>query len=479
MPPLPSLDAAFAALRARLGVRTSFPTDVLAEAERVARERDPSASPVHPDRTALPFVTIDPPGSRDLDQALHLERSGTGYTVRYAIADVGFWVDRGSGIEAEAWQRGVTFYAPDERERLYPPALSEGAASLLPDHDAPAVLFTLELDERAEIRSGSVERARVRSRAQLTYAQVLAAVDGASPDPEWLPLLREIGELRVEREAERGGVSLPILDQHVQRRAAAGLGYVLAYDEPNRAEEWNAQISLLTGHFAALEMLRAGVGLLRTMPAFERGSVRRFRALAKGLGFQWPKSESYAHFIRGLDLDHPNVPVLLWQAQRTMRGAAYVAFEGEPPEHPLHAALAFPYAHATAPLRRLADRYVLDLLVELDAERRPEPEAVTTLRDLPPVMREAQSTENRLEREVVNLAEAWTLRDRVGDVFPATVIGEWRGDTEVQLAEPPVRALLSGGGQHELGGAVTVRVAGVDPQRGRVKLRLAKTPGDG
>jgi exoribonuclease R len=62
MPPPPPLDDAFAALRARLGIRTVLPPGVLTEAERVARERDPSASPVHADRTALPFVTIDPRG---------------------------------------------------------------------------------------------------------------------------------------------------------------------------------------------------------------------------------------------------------------------------------------------------------------------------------------------------------------------------------------------------------------------------------
>ena len=94
-------------------------------------------------------MTIDPPGSLDLDQAYFGERRGDGYRVRYAIADVGHFVARGGPIEAEAWRRGQTAYAPDKRSPVYPLSLSEGAASLLPDGDRPAVCFTLDLDAAA------------------------------------------------------------------------------------------------------------------------------------------------------------------------------------------------------------------------------------------------------------------------------------------------------------------------------------------
>ncbi|CAN5701904.1 hypothetical protein BH23GEM3_BH23GEM3_20030 [soil metagenome] len=65
-----------------------------------------NASRVHKDRPAIPFVTVDPPGSRDLDQAVHAEREGSGYRVRYAIADVVFQVGRGGTVEREACSRG-------------------------------------------------------------------------------------------------------------------------------------------------------------------------------------------------------------------------------------------------------------------------------------------------------------------------------------------------------------------------------------
>ncbi|MGH3651130.1 MAG: RNB domain-containing ribonuclease, partial [Acidimicrobiia bacterium] len=66
-----------------------FPPEVIDEAMGI-EPRLPNQ-----DLTGVPFVTIDPPGARDLDQALHLERRDSGYRVRYAIADVGAFVSPG------------------------------------------------------------------------------------------------------------------------------------------------------------------------------------------------------------------------------------------------------------------------------------------------------------------------------------------------------------------------------------------------
>lgn len=475
------IEHAFQRAREELEIRHDFPPEALREAERAARERDPAASSAHADLTAVPFVTIDPPGSRDLDQALHLERAGEGLRLRYAIADVGFWVDRGGAVEREAWLRGVTFYAPDLRVPLYPPVLGHEAASLLPDGDRPAVVFTVETDARAEPTMVRVERARVRSRAQLTYAQAQEHVEGGGhsfagePWSESLLLLRPFGEARRAREAERGGVSLPAIEQHVQQDAAARLGYQLEYEVPAASEQWNEQVSLLTGHVAAARMLRAGVGLLRVMPPREPEATERFRRAALALGFPWPEGMSYPDFIRSADLRHPRLPTLVWQARRVGRGADYAAFEGAPPEHPGHAALAMPYAHVTAPLRRLADRYALDLLVALEAGGRPSAAETETLRGLATVMNEADARAAKLERRTVDIAEAWTLRGCEGRSYPATVLGARGGEVEVQVEEPPVRATArreGGEPRVEPGDTVSVRLISVDVEGGETRFQV-------
>lgn len=480
-PDVARIEAAFERKRDELGIRDGFPPEVVAEAEAAAK-RDPSADPDRVDLTEIPFVTIDPPGSRDLDQALRIERAGDGFRLWYAIADVGFFVDRGGAVEREAWLRGETFYAPDRKVPLYPPALSEGGASLLPDQRCPAVVFDFTLDARAEPVETRVERALVQSRAQLTYAQALEHVEGGGkrfagePWADTLTLLKEFGELRREREAERGGVSLPILSQHVQRTAAAKLGYVLEYEEPQASEDWNAQVSLLTGHEAAARMLRGGTGLLRLMPGPEEKAVETFRRAAKAMGVPWPEGMRYADFIRSLDPCHPCSPAVVWQARRVARGADYVAFHEAPPEDPLHHALAMEYAHATAPLRRLGDRYVLDLLVALEKGVRPPPEEGAMLRELAAVLNEAETRSGRLDRAVVDVAEAWTLQPKVGESFPATLLGVRGPRVEVQIEEPPVRAEAERGAHDEylrVGQHVRVRLDGVSVEEGRLDFVLA------
>ena len=136
----------FAAIRAEFAVPEEFPAEVLAEAEE--RARTPELPEL--DATDVPLVTLDPPGSRDLDQAVHLARRTDGFRVTYAIADVGSFVRPGGVVDAEARRRGQTLYSPDRRTPLHPPVLSEGAASLLPDQLRPAVLWTIDLDDDGE-----------------------------------------------------------------------------------------------------------------------------------------------------------------------------------------------------------------------------------------------------------------------------------------------------------------------------------------
>ena len=125
-----------------------------------------------------------------------------------------------------------------------------------------------------------------------------------------------------------------------------------------------------------------------------------------------------------------------WAARGTPRSRARC-----PAEH-VHAGLATSYAHTTAPLRRLADRYVLDLLVDLEAGRSPSPEAVATLARLPDTMEEAESRAGQVERAIVDDLEARLLEHRVGEEFDAAVVEHDARGARLQIAEPPIRARL-------------------------------------
>ncbi len=432
--------------------------------EPARREAEAAAAVALPpvDRTGIPLVTVDPPTSRDLDQALHLARRGSGYVVRYAIADVASYVRPGGALEAETWRRGQTVYLPDGRVPLHPPVLSEGAASLLPDGDRAAVLWTIELDARGETTSVGLERATVRSRAKLDYAGLQRALDEGSA-PEAVTLLPEIGALLAARAAERGAVDLRLPEQEVERE---GNGWRLVLRAPLAVEEHNAQISLLTGRAAARIMLDGGIGLLRTMPPPRAETVEALHSTARALGLDWPAGAP----LPPVDPADPRGAAFLDQAAEMLRGAAYTAFDGTPPELTGHGGVGAPYAHVTAPLRRLADRYATEVCLALH-EGRPVPDwARAALPKLPAAMAATDKVAGAAARGAVALAEAVLLADRVGETFDAAVldVDDKRPGGTVAIDDPAVVARCSG--TLPLGERVRVRLVEAEPRTRTVKF---------
>ena len=447
-------------LRDELGVPAAFPAEVLAEAQVAAG--DPRMPDL--DRTDLALFTVDPVGSRDLDQAVAVERRPTGYRVHYAIADVAAFVTAGSALDAEAHRRGVTLYAPDRNVALHPEVLSAGAGSLLPGQVRPALLWTFDLDADAELTATDVRRARVRSRRQLSYPEVQQALDAGAAD-DGLVLLGEVGRLRQAIAAERGAVHLPTPEQEVVDETDGSPRLVFRAQLP--VERWNAEISLLTGMAAAALMLAGNVGLLRTLPSPDPSEVASVRRSALALGLPWPAGRPYAEVISELDPEVPEAAALLTYAGRLLRGAAYTAFDGARPEQASHSAVAAPYAHCTAPLRRLADRHAGEICLALVAGQEPPPWAREALPALPATMAGATRRAQELERAVVDLAEAVVLGPRLRETFDAVVVesGETRG--VVQLREPAVRARCHGANL-PLGQELEVRLTEVDVAARRV-----------
>jgi len=456
----------FAAIRERLEIPAAMPPEVEAAA-RQAAERAVGADRV--DRRDIPFVTIDPVGSRDLDQALHIEARGEGHRIHYAIADVAAFVDPGDPVDQEAWHRVVTLYSPDHRAPLHPAPLSEGAASLLAEGDRPAVLWSIDLDERGEVTGRRVERALVRSRAQLGYPEAQGLADrGGHPA---LGELRTVGERRIDRQAERGGISLHLPDQEV---VSGDHGYEVIFEAPLAIERWNEQISLLTGMVAAELMLAAGTGLLRTLPPPSDFVVRALGRCARGLGVDWPKrTHDYASILAALDPAVPEHAALITQSARLFRGAGYVGFSGSVPELTEQAAIGAPYAHVTAPLRRLGDRFAIELALAAHDDRAAESWAVDALATLPEVLEDGTRRQSALDRACVDFTEAMVLRDRVGQRFEVVVTEVEDDDARVQFRAPAVLAKARGHGL-EAGRKVEVEVVGVHPDEGRVDLQVVK-----
>ncbi|MCX5133482.1 MULTISPECIES: RNB domain-containing ribonuclease [unclassified Streptomyces] len=460
------LRAALSALRTELGVPEAFPAEALAEAAQ------PPRLPAY-DATDIPLFTIDPPTSQDLDQAMHLSRrENGGYRVRYAIADVAAFVTPGGALDAEAHRRVMTLYFPDEKIPVHPPGLSEGRASLLPDQTCPAVLWTIDLDADGRTEATDVRRALVRSRAKLDYAHVQRQIDAGTAE-EPLALLKDVGTLREALEVERGGISLNVPEQEIVETDGT---YELAYRAPLPADGWNAQISLLTGMAAADLMLAYGTGVLRTLPAAPDGAVGRLRRTARALRIDWPHHVSYAQLIRSLDPHRPHHAAFLQECTTLLRGAGYTVFrDGVLPEVTAHAAVAAPYTHCTAPLRRLVDRYAAEICLAAVAGQ-PSPEwALAALDAVPKEMADGGRRAGTVERECVDIVEAALLKDRVGELFEGCVVDVQEHEPTVgtvQLESPAVFARITGGTSRlPLGERLRVRLTQADP--GTTKVQFA------
>ena len=509
-------------LRARYEAPTAFPPEALAEAEAAATswaQDGPARLLAEGARDArdLDLVTIDPPGSMDLDQAVLLERlpawseaagasvgdapgSAATYRIHYAIASLATFVTPGGALDAELSRRGETIYAPDAATPLHPEVLSHGAASLLEDVDRPACLWTIDLDARGEVVSARVERALVRSRARLTYGQVQAAIDGEGTLPSSAPtdlpgLLAEIGRLRLEREIARGGISMTTPEQVVEVTEAAESagdsesaeapgpsGYRLAYRVPVPAEQYNAQISLLTGMCAARIMVECGVGILRTLPPARPEDYARLRRVAAALGIDWPAAQPYSELVRGLDHAVPAHAAFMDQAMSLFRGSGYLAFgaggvgvpaddEASDAEEAVHSAIAARYAHVTAPLRRLVDRYGEEVCIAACAQA-PVPEWVLqALPDLPDVMEQTGKRARAIGRGALTVLEALVLRGHEDEVFDGVITSEREGRGELVLTEPAVvtevrRGIGQSGDRLPVGERVRVRLLSADPAAG-------------
>jgi exoribonuclease R len=462
------LRAGIAEIQHELEVSPEFPPEV--EEAAAAAVADPRLPDL--DRTDLPMVTIDPAGSMDLDQALHISRTDDGgFVLHYAIADLAAFITPGDPLDVEAHRRGQTLYGADSRIPLHPTSISEDGGSLLPGQLRPALLWTITMDGEGARTDVEVERARVRSRSRLDYAGVQQQIDDGTAE-ESLMLLKELGELRLKREQARGGVSLPLPEQEVD---TTGPEWELTYRDLLPVEEWNAQMSLLTGFAAASLMMYARVGFLRTLPPPHPRDVQRLHRTAHALGLDWPAELLFPDFIRGLDPAKPQHAAMISACTRLLRGSGYVAFDGETPAQPVHSALNAEYAHVTAPLRRLGDRYASEICVSLCAGTDVPDWVRAALPDLARTMQESSQRANRYERMVLDLVEAGLLQHRVGESFEAVVVEvDEKEPTRgiVTIADPAVEAPVVSATDIPLGTEVRVRLTTADVAQRKVEFTL-------
>jgi len=236
-------------------------------------------------------------------------------------------------------------------------------------------------------------------------------------------------------------------------------GFTLAFRPQLQSEIQNASMSLAANLAIADTLLAHRTGLFRVMPEPDERSIWRLRHSAKALGLIWPKNETLEQFERSLDSRRPSHAAFQAAVRRAGPGASYAPYQAG--VVPWHSAMGATYAHATAPLRRLADRYVIEATLQIVSGGAVSPEIQAAFQQLPAVMAQAEAKSGQIDRAVLDLAEAVMLEGREGERFEAVVTDEDERGARIQLCDPAVIARIDGKGAGP-GDRIAVQLASVD-----------------
>ncbi len=323
-------------IAARHGLDPTFPPSVMAEVAEIQKAPGIQSgvdSGELVDMRDMAFITIDNEDSRDLDQAMFIEkRDDGGYTVHYALADASYYVTPDSELFKEALKRGTSMYLPGLCVPMLPAELSEGLVSLNEGVDRRALVFSMSLDKNGEMESTDVKRACIRSRKKLAYDGVQAYHDKKQAGQgdtdakhhghdftETLSLLQEVGEKRMAIARDRDVPSYHRTPVHVSYQDERGHAFTVVGDERNDVEKWNEQISLMC-NIEGARMLQqyAGdpdvQGVFRNHDAPPQQRSRQFAGFvedliqARGLDpdvFRWRRDESMADYLARLPMEGP------------------------------------------------------------------------------------------------------------------------------------------------------------------------------
>lgn len=333
---------------------------------------------------ALPFITIDNPDSRDLDQALLIEKSDDGgYRVRYALADAAYYIQPGSELFKEALRRGVTYYTPLLAAPMLPESLSSGIISLNPDVDRRALVFDMWLKDDGAVLKTDIVRALICSQGKLSYESVQTFLDAdAHADTheysgegfaDSLRLLKELGEKLIQRAADRDVIPFNRSETHVK---ISDEGISLAQRTRVRTEKYNEQISLLCNMQGA-ELLQGlsqdNDELQAIFRAHDAPLAGRLRALRErlaqfselpGLGEQWRwrKDQSLADYVVSLPDDPESFGKVLAVERQILISNQASQYRAEPGRH--HALAATSYARFSSPMREIVGIFTHKELLE-------------------------------------------------------------------------------------------------------------------
>jgi exoribonuclease-2 len=458
------------------GLEPDFPAAVLREVD-TAPSSDPQPEGSVRDLRQWLWCSIDNDDSRDLDQLSVSEPADRGGTRVYvAIADVDRLVTKGSAVDQHAQANTTSIYTPVQIFPMLAERFSTDLTSLNPDEDRAAIVVQITVDA-GTISGTDVFSAIVRNHAKLAYDSVAAWLDGTGPAPDPVARIPGLGDqLRAQNDVaaqlrtfrhEHGALNL----ETIQARAVVGDDGVneLRAERPNRAKQLIEDLMIAANGVTARFLAeRKFPSIRRVVRSPERW--HRIVALAREHGVTLPAepdSRALEGFLAAARRKDPvRFPDLSLSVVKLMGSGEYVAEapDGSPAGH--FGLAVRDYTHSTAPNRRYPD-LITQRLIKATLSRSPAPYSLDALAALARHCTDQEDAAAKVERLVQKAAAALILTNRIGDRFNGIVTGASPKGVWVRVFDPAVEGrIVIGEGGLDVGDRVTVKLIGVNPDRG-------------
>ena len=243
----------------------AFPEKVIGAVEQILAQAE-KGIPVHPhdrDLTFLHPLTIDSEFTRDIDDALSLERVGEDYQVGIHITDVATFLNGHEEIFQEAMSRATSIYLPDQRIPMIPPALSEGTCSLVAGEKRRAFSFLVRVDSEGKILEYEITPSIIQVERRLSYESVDRLLE---EEDEELNRLRQIADKLFRRRAESGVFFIPRPERVVRVSRDREIS-IFKRDRESPSQKMVSEFMILANSLAALFLKEKGI------PAIYRGQM--------------------------------------------------------------------------------------------------------------------------------------------------------------------------------------------------------------
>ncbi|SCK20677.1 ribonuclease R [Vogesella sp. LIG4] len=396
-----------------------FSDDALAQAKATSQKVGKRDIKDRVDLRDLPLVTIDGETARDFDDAVYAEKSGKGFRLIVAIADVSHYVRSGDALDVDARERSTSVYFPRRVIPMLPEELSNGICSLNPDVDRLCMVCDMQISARGKVKKYQFYPAVMRSQCRFTYTQVwqLLSENGEHKLKPQLETLYALFQQLLAQRQKRGAVDFDTTETQMLFDDNGKISQIVPVVR-NNAHRLIEECMLAANVCAAEFILKhEHKGLFRVHEGPTPEKLEQLQAFLRLKGLQLgggtkPTTKDYAALADAVR-ERPDASMIQTMLLRSMQQAVYQ------PDNLGHFGLSYDaYTHFTSPIRRYPDLLVHRTIKAILADKKYKPGKWEQL-GMHCSMAERRADD--ASRDVQAWLKTYYMRDKVGEVFTGKI----------------------------------------------------------